>query len=190
MLRIFSVSTPIFSFLLAIFICFLADKYKENIKIKIILAALSLMVIYGGLTFQIFSMITPYSNFGKIHSPFVAKLPEVGDLDAKVYDWIFKNTDNYARFFPYDPVLMIRTGRMSPGNLYALFPNYKIPIYDSIIDNCELDSINKFKIDYFILSPNGFSAADYLKKCTKLNAELVFRAKSGTDYRDVYIIKK
>lgn len=186
MLRLFSVSTPIFAFVTAFLVCLLFDKYKENIKIKIGLITLSLMVLYAGIAFQLVCMITPWSDFGKIRVPFVANPPQSTVLDKSVYRWIQANTVNSSRFFPYSPMLIIETGRMSPGNYLALFPEYKVPIYNDIADNCGEESIKNFKIDYFVISPDGFSREDFLKKCAQENFELVFSDKLGSDYREIY----
>jgi hypothetical protein len=204
--RIFTVSTTIFSFVSALLVSFLFEKYKESLKNKIILVVISLMIIYGGLAFQLMSIITPFSDFGKLNVPFVARMPGSADIDRKVYNWISSNTVNTDRFFPYNPILVIETGRMSPGNFFGFFPEYKIPIYNDIADNCGIGSIKELGINYLIVSPSGYSVEDYLKKrvnymtispdalssenylkkCVKLNARLVFSVKEGRDYREIY----
>jgi len=186
MKRIFSVSTPIFAFVSAFLICFLVDKYKENIKIKSALLIVSLLVISGGLTYQLAGLITPLSDFGKIAVPFVAGPAQPTSLDSKMYEWIHAHTVPASRFFPYDENLIFETGRMSPGNYLDFVPEYKM--YTDVVDTCDIQSVTSLGLNYIIVSPPGFSSGDFLRKCAQLDAELVFSAKDGSDYREIYKI--
>ncbi len=186
MLRLFSVSTPIFAFVSALLVARLFEEHKERPKANMMLVLTSLIVVYGGLAFQLVSLVTPFNDFGKIHVPFVASLPAPSRLDAEAYDWVPANTAPAARFFPYDPMLMIETGRMSPGNYPALFPADKIPLYDEIVNGCSASALHAFGIDYIVVSPSNFSQADYVQKCSGLDAIAVFSDVSGSDYRYIY----
>lgn len=186
MMRLFSVSTPIFLFVIAFLVCHFYEKYKDNIKIKLGLIIVSLMIVYSGVAFQLACIITPWSNFGNIHAPFIANPPQVTAIDSRMYQWIKANTVQSSRFFPYSPMLIIETGRMSPGNYLALFPEAKVPIYNDIVHNCGEESIQEFKMNYFVLSPQGFSRDDFQKKCTQTRFEQVYVDKDGPDYRGIY----
>ncbi len=187
--RVFTVSTTIFSFVSALLICFLFARYEKSLKIKSALVGISLMVIFGGLAFQLVCMITPYSTFGKIRVPFVAAFPQPTRLDASVYEWIRTHTVQSSRFFPYDERLIVETGRMSPGYYLGFSPESIIPIYNGIVDTCSTSSLEQLGINYMVLSPNGFTAEDYRKKCAKLNAILVFSTHTGSEYRDIYQVQ-
>jgi hypothetical protein len=189
MARVFTVSTTIFSFVSALLVCFLFNRYKKSLKIKSALIVISLMVIFGGLAFQLVCMVTPFSNFGKIHVPFIASPLQPSILDSRVYEWIRINTVHSARFYPYSEILIFETGRMSPGYYLGLSPESKIPLYKDIADNCSAVSLKKLGINYLIVSPDGFSSETFSKKCSLLDAVLVFSATADSDYRDIYQLK-
>lgn len=186
MLRLFSVSTPIFSFVIAFLICDLYEKHKDNIKIKILLIIVSLMTIYSGVAFQLACMVTPWSNFGNIHAPFVSNPPQPTAIDSRMYQWIKDNTVQSSRFFPYSPMFIIETGRMAPGSYPSISPDADIPIYNKIVDHCDEGSIKEFAINYFVISSNNYTREDFLKKCVKSNYEQIYVDTDGSDYREIY----
>jgi hypothetical protein len=186
--RFFLLAIPIFSLLTG---WYLMAKYELAVskKLKSLIIIAVFFIGFTGVLSQLIFSVSSLDRFGQL-GPLFMKPPEPTGLDIKAFQWIKANTTLQDRFFPYDPDFIRLTGRFTPGAyLYFTFNSRNVERgwYDQLVTNCSTDSIKFFKIDYFYVTPTF--PINRLDSClAKLDAQLVYEQKDGSDFRQIYRI--
>ncbi len=191
--RIFSLAIPLFYFVSGIYWgnIVLLD-WKDLISKKLLLGIL-LLAISSSVFIQLVYFVFPIGGIGQFHKySFVATPSQPSDADSAAYKWIGQNTRLKDRFFPYNEVFIRDTARFTPGYYWgqaaSIYPDV-INAYGEIKKNCDPQSVQHLKIDYFYVGPN-FPIKDFEKKCSqKLGLTLVYKSFVGGEERKIYKIK-
>ena len=186
--RVFLISTPVFSFVVGLYLGEFIDNQKiEPRQKKWAWLGIVLLMSYGALmqivylVYPIGATITPEFN-----KPLFAIPSSPNPIDEKALQWIKENTTIKDYFFPYNEDFIIWTGRFTPGPWEWSVQKEEIEQYQAIIKFCDAQAIKNLKINYFYVRPD-FPVQNYLEKCRAgLRLESVFEEKSGEDLRIIY----
>lgn len=186
--RLFSISTPLFSFLAGLFLGDVAERFGSGRKaVRWLIAAAVGSMVLTAVLFQAVHLVTPPGYIGKFTQPFLATPPPLDPLDTRAYEWVREHTTLADRFFPYSNDFIMYTARFTPGFFNAGwgYPD-ELAAYQSIIDSCSPLAFRKLGITYLYVSPH-LSVKNFTTGCLpKLGAALVYADGRGGDFRGIY----
>jgi len=190
MSRLFLISTPVFSFVVGLYLGELIENPKTKSTLKkwaysgiILLMSYGMLMQLVYLVYPIGATITPQFN-----KPLFAIPSSPKPIDEKALQWIKQNTIIKDHFFPYNEDFIIWTGRFTPGPWeWSVYKN-EIKNYQSIVEKCDTQAIKNLGINYFYVGPD-FPIENYLEKCRAgLDLKSVFEEKTNNDFRIIYKI--